>query len=923
MKTLRLLLSLLAIHFSTSNDISPYIVVETVNVLEKTVKAGTASCSNSGAIIAMHRTDCNNLGCIDTFTCARPKWSFGVRNCVAVNVNSKQWTDCPAGMYLNGFTKSACDTLDCVTTIRCCFFSSSGVYESVDRTNNDWLICFDREGSCDIPENQFISGLYRHENGCSTISCIEKSRSSYVRVLETPAKYGEVTTTPLEIYPVREAGTIRCENGILVSLNRADDWCKTFDCLTELKCALPEGATGLRSCKSVERTSLGWSYCPKDYFLSGIGHSNCNKLSCINSLECCRLQTSNTIVVGTAINTPSMYGCLDSPGWCPISDSYFSTGIFLNENEHCDSIWCIEDFLAAPVRFIDSFASPADHSQITFENKTNEVSKAGVITCKDSLLLSLRRDGCNDLPCLREWKCGLPVGATGLGECQLIEVQDAFSLCPTGLFMNGFERGDCDELLCLTKIRCCNIVSTWGSFEFSETKDLDFGHCFDRTNWCEVWDQQFITGIFRHGNGCNGLHCIEQYKVGKVRFIRDTELLTACTTPIDMKDFANVPQDCYQSFMSGFSLSECQEDGAAAKSYQFTTKCGPLVGQQCCNTYHTLCDNSINLSQHKAICPMGQALTSWKFSSCAGNKFRIQYQCCETGFEKEGKKVKPARRMRESPSGCSSYGTATPVPSHVFAAVRSLGEVRCADKEVLAGIDFQDCGDLDTPSRGLRLLIQCEWNDNQIQLPPTVWPDGSTVFTFQGSDGICDVASDRTTTAYSTSSTTSGMSFNPLEEWGIKYTHTSRDVSPIFTNKGTFIVTFRIVRPPVDYNYIIEWSPSNAILVYKNTAVSVGIGTNKRKMVNVDIAYGEWHQIAVVVEDGVGEIYVDHEPDPVEFEVSDDIQLVQSLGIAKKVSGMNFFKKKEGGETVLHYILSNNNNRHHKRSNVTTQSNRP
>eukprot|EP01059_Diplonema_ambulator_P022144 TRINITY_DN37048_c0_g1_i1.p1 TRINITY_DN37048_c0_g1~~TRINITY_DN37048_c0_g1_i1.p1 ORF type:complete len:171 (+),score=41.15 TRINITY_DN37048_c0_g1_i1:61-573(+) len=129
---------------------------------------GWCTCPDGYAMTAMRRSDCNMLLCIEEFKCARPQGSTGYKNCQDYSISSsfdhQGWVDCPDNHFITGFWRTAgngCNGLHCIETMKCCEFDFPTATTTGCQGDTDWASCFDSPNTCSVPDNRFLTGLYR------------------------------------------------------------------------------------------------------------------------------------------------------------------------------------------------------------------------------------------------------------------------------------------------------------------------------------------------------------------------------------------------------------------------------------------------------------------------------------------------------------------------------------------------------------------------------------------------------------------------------------------------------------------------------------------------------------------------------------------------------------------------------------------
>eukprot|EP01060_Flectonema_neradi_P019704 TRINITY_DN26_c0_g1_i8.p1 TRINITY_DN26_c0_g1~~TRINITY_DN26_c0_g1_i8.p1 ORF type:complete len:401 (+),score=68.40 TRINITY_DN26_c0_g1_i8:57-1205(+) len=135
------------------------------------------TCPSGMSIVGVERT-MDNVDGIDYFKCAKAQFSIGTKNCQNVALpNTYPWHRCPAGKVMTGVHTSCGQQLDCIDALECCDYEFPGgaTYTTTEVGNVDWWGCLDANRKCDSGAQFFLSGFFRHPNGCGHLHCIEQA----------------------------------------------------------------------------------------------------------------------------------------------------------------------------------------------------------------------------------------------------------------------------------------------------------------------------------------------------------------------------------------------------------------------------------------------------------------------------------------------------------------------------------------------------------------------------------------------------------------------------------------------------------------------------------------------------------------------------------------------------------------------------
>eukprot|EP01060_Flectonema_neradi_P019697 TRINITY_DN26_c0_g1_i1.p1 TRINITY_DN26_c0_g1~~TRINITY_DN26_c0_g1_i1.p1 ORF type:complete len:383 (+),score=66.70 TRINITY_DN26_c0_g1_i1:58-1206(+) len=146
------------------------------------------TCPSGMSIVGVERT-MDNVDGIDYFKCAKAQHSIGTKNCQNFALgNSYPWFRCPGGKVMTGVHTSCGQYLDCIDALECCDYDFPGdaTYTTTEVGNVDWWGCLDGNRKCDSGSQFFLSGFYRHPNGCGHLHCIEQA-FAHTMELDCPA----------------------------------------------------------------------------------------------------------------------------------------------------------------------------------------------------------------------------------------------------------------------------------------------------------------------------------------------------------------------------------------------------------------------------------------------------------------------------------------------------------------------------------------------------------------------------------------------------------------------------------------------------------------------------------------------------------------------------------------------------------------
>ena len=120
----------------------------------------------------------------------------------------------------------------------------------------------------------------------------------------------------------------------------------------------------------------------------------------------------------------------------------------------------------------------------------------GVLECDEGYsIVSLYRDECDDISCIRLFKCARPsINMVSDSECvwDVHLTNDDDRECPTGSFISGINATN--EII--SEIKCCEYIPINNYVEFIYYDDvITWTTCFGSNNtWCNVDNNEFLMG---------------------------------------------------------------------------------------------------------------------------------------------------------------------------------------------------------------------------------------------------------------------------------------------------------------------------------------------------------------------------------------------------------------------------------------------
>ena len=154
------------------------------------------NCPNNNGITGLYRDSTQGvLSAITHFRCMGPEDEkvnmeddFRYVNTVW---KENTWIECPDNNVLRGFISGSCDTIDCISGLRC----QTAVLNGVTMARSDVFYMDTRDcmvdgdtAHCDLPTNAFLVGMFR--SNCDTLSCITHMKYAFFD--------GVVTLAPTE-----------------------------------------------------------------------------------------------------------------------------------------------------------------------------------------------------------------------------------------------------------------------------------------------------------------------------------------------------------------------------------------------------------------------------------------------------------------------------------------------------------------------------------------------------------------------------------------------------------------------------------------------------------------------------------------------------------------------------------------------------
>eukprot|EP00658_Telonema_sp_P-2_P080452 TRINITY_DN800_c0_g1_i1.p1 TRINITY_DN800_c0_g1~~TRINITY_DN800_c0_g1_i1.p1 ORF type:complete len:984 (-),score=288.73 TRINITY_DN800_c0_g1_i1:271-3222(-) len=146
-------------------------------------KPGWVTCPAGQLVYGFRRNSCDTLACLEAGRCAAPCEGHGdsekpleIRHCYHSlewygSFDTKGWSKCDPNYALAGLYRS-CDSLYCIQMAKCCSFKQSR-WAQCQEVN--WFSKFNSAGWVEVPEHQFVAGLYRGQD--HKLSAIDKAWS--------------------------------------------------------------------------------------------------------------------------------------------------------------------------------------------------------------------------------------------------------------------------------------------------------------------------------------------------------------------------------------------------------------------------------------------------------------------------------------------------------------------------------------------------------------------------------------------------------------------------------------------------------------------------------------------------------------------------------------------------------------------------
>ncbi|RMX46862.1 hypothetical protein pdam_00007652, partial [Pocillopora damicornis] len=274
-----------------------------------------AFCPTGYFLQGLYRTSNHNIHNIEEGRCCKPNnlpnsYLHCYTHDVSKSFDNKGWSKCDSQYYLRGFYRGGCDKLHCIDQFQCCM-----MYDGCKFAN--WWQSFDRKGWAQCDSKQYITGLWRNVNLGSRdqIYLLEEAKCC-----SAPAPFQNVQSTCREanwwsVLDKTNTWAVCPLGYFLRGFYRNDGaWlhhielgkcCKpnTFpdryeDCYTE-NVRISFDKRGLSQCKR------------QGYYLAGIYKGGCDKLFCIESFKCCRMNIDECRIKNPCLNGAV---CSDRPG---------------------------------------------------------------------------------------------------------------------------------------------------------------------------------------------------------------------------------------------------------------------------------------------------------------------------------------------------------------------------------------------------------------------------------------------------------------------------------------------------------------------------------------------------------------------------------------------------------------------------------
>ncbi len=227
-------------------------------------------------------------------------------------------------------------------------------------------------------------------------------------------------------------------------------------------------------------------------------------------------------------------------------------------------------------------------------NWVRSFDKQGWSKCpKGYYLQSFYKSSCQNLHCIEYANCCKNEYDGGYASCYNENIDSAFdrpnawAKCKReGFFIAGMKRTKCDQIHCLTRLRCCNPVTTfWAQVNDVKVKYTEYNHnwwsSFDRKGWSKCKKGFFISGFYR--NKCNQLYCLEEAQCKKPSYLKakDVECKTAnWWKSFNKKGFSNCPEGY---FLSGLWRSSCNKLYCLEQGHCCKDKAAPKKWTNCYN----------------------------------------------------------------------------------------------------------------------------------------------------------------------------------------------------------------------------------------------------------------------------------------------------------------------------------------------------